>query len=99
MVDEKPKVRTRTKYGYGTGHIINDMASSLWFTYLLVFYQNVIQLHPTNAGLILLVGQIADGIATLLVGFFSDRDANSSLCIRYGKRKVYYSITLILCPP
>ena len=77
-----------TKLGYGTGHILNDMCASMWFTYMLLFFHNVIQLSNTNAGLIVLIGQIADGISTVLVGVLSDQEHNIWIYIRYGKRKV-----------
>ncbi|KAK8385680.1 hypothetical protein O3P69_016453 [Scylla paramamosain] len=57
-----------TKVSYGVGHVFNDLCASMWFTYLLVFYQNVLQFDNTLAGLILLVGQVADGISTPIVG-------------------------------
>ena len=41
------------------------------------------------AGIILLVGQIADGIATIVVGVLSDRETNLHACLKYGKRKVF----------
>jgi hypothetical protein len=27
--------------GYGTGHVFNDICASMWFTYLLLFFQEV----------------------------------------------------------
>ena len=41
------------------------------------------------AGNILLVGQIADGIATPFVGFESD---NLNVSCRYGKRKTWHLV-------
>ena len=79
---------TPKRLGYGTGHILNDMCASMWFTYMLLFFHNVIQLSNTNAGLIVLIGQIADGISTVLVGVLSDIDYNIWIYIKYGKRKV-----------
>ncbi len=29
--------------GYGTGHVFNDICASMWFTYLLLFFQEVDQ--------------------------------------------------------
>ena len=77
-----------TRLGYGMGHVLNDMACSMGFSYMLLFWHNVIHLSNTKAGLIALVGQIADGISTVLVGVLSDKDTNSWICVRYGKRKV-----------
>ena len=88
MGTETEKINRATKYGYGTGHIMNDMCASLWFTYLLLYYEKVINLGAVYAGIILLVGQIADGIATIIVGILSDRETNLKVCLNYGKRKV-----------
>ena len=30
-----------TILGYGVGHIFNDICASMWFTYLLLFFQKV----------------------------------------------------------
>ncbi|MPC96962.1 Major facilitator superfamily domain-containing protein 12 [Portunus trituberculatus] len=34
---------TIVKYGYGVGHIFNDLCASMWFTYLLVYLHYVLQ--------------------------------------------------------
>ncbi|KAG0717799.1 Major facilitator superfamily domain-containing protein 12 [Chionoecetes opilio] len=38
---EKKSLPWVTKVSYGVGHVFNDLCASMWFTYLLVFYQNV----------------------------------------------------------
>ena len=96
MSATKRSVSMVTKLGYGTGHILNDMCASMWFTYMLLFFHNVIRLSNTNAGLIVLIGQIADGISTVLVGVFSDQDHNLWIYINYGKRKVKFSCKTLL---
>ena len=88
MEKDTGKVSWITKYGYGTGHIMNDMCNALYFTYLLLFYMNVVKLTPVYAGIIMVAGQIGDGIGTVIVGLLQDRVSNFGLCIRYGKRKV-----------
>ena len=62
----------RTKIGYGAGHIMNDMCASMWFTYLLLFFHKVLQFDNTLSGVILLIGQLADGISTVFVGILSN---------------------------
>ena len=49
----------RTKFGYGVGHIFNDLCSSLWFTYLLIYFHNVERFPNTLAGVLLLIGQVS----------------------------------------
>ena len=88
MAGSKGKLNMGTKLGYGTGHVLNDMCASMWFTYMLLYFHNVIRLSNTHAGLIVLVGQIADGVSTVLVGVLSDQDHNMWCYIHYGKRKV-----------
>ncbi|XP_034039097.1 major facilitator superfamily domain-containing protein 12-like [Thalassophryne amazonica] len=74
---------------YATGHFLNDLCASMWFTYLLVFYHSVLGFQNTSAGVLLLVGQIADGVCTPLIGYESDR---TSGCRNYGKRKTWHLV-------
>ena len=87
-MSSKEKLNVVTKLGYGTGHILNDMSVTMWFSYFLLFFHNVIQMSNTNAGLIVMVGQVVDGISSLLVGVFSDKDYDFWIFLHYGKRKV-----------
>ncbi|GAA6073047.1 major facilitator superfamily domain-containing protein 12, partial [Tachysurus ichikawai] len=77
------------RFTYAVGHVLNDLCASMWFTYLLLYYQSVLSFRDSNAGLLLLFGQIADGIATPLVGYESDRTRGIG---SYGKRKSWHLI-------
>ena len=77
-----------TRLGYGTGHVLNDMTATILLSYFLLFFHNVIQSSNTNAGLILMAGQVVDGISSILVGMLSDRDFDIWIYLHYGKRKV-----------
>ncbi|KAF5898145.1 major facilitator superfamily domain-containing protein 12, partial [Clarias magur] len=79
-----PPVR---RFTYAVGHVLNDLCASMWFTYLLLYYQSVLSFRDSTAGLLLLVGQIADGVATPLIGYESDRTPG---CGAYGKRKSWH---------
>ena len=79
------------KLAYGVGHVFNDMCASMWFTYLLVFFHFVVRLNNTYAGLLLLIGQIADASATPIIGFLCDKTRT-----RYGRRKTWHLIGTIL---
>ena len=70
------------KFSYAFGHVLNDLCSSMWFTYLLLFLSKVINFDNTLAGVILFVGQIADGVATVFVGYFSDK-GKDRICNKY----------------
>ena len=90
-------VPLRTKMAYGMGHVLNDMCASMWFTYLLIFFHNVLGFEHLIAGALLTIGQFADGLSTLFVGFGSDNHCGSNLlmCNRYGKRKTWHLIGTI----
>lgn len=77
------------RLSYSVGHFLNDLCASMWFTYLLVFYHDVLGFQNTYAGVLLLVGQIADGICTPLIGYESDRTPG---CGNYGKRKTWHLV-------
>ena len=74
------------RFSYGVGHVLNDLCASMWFTHFLVFYQKVVLLSSVEAGALLLIGQIVDGLATPIVGTESDQTRYYS----YGKRKVWH---------
>ena len=38
------KLSKLTIFGYGLGHVCNDICASMWFTYLLLFFQKVFAL-------------------------------------------------------
>lgn len=56
--------------------------------------EQVLLFDSTSSGLLLLIGQIADGVATPLVGLESDR--NIETCTAYGKRKTWHLIGTFL---
>lgn len=74
---------------YGVGHILNDVCASMWFTYLLVFYHLVLEFSASQAGNLMLIGQVVDALSTPFVGYHSDR-TNNALSSKYGKRKLWH---------
>jgi len=77
------------------GHVLNDLCASMWFTYLLLFFQKVLYFNRTNSGLILLIGQLADGISTTVVGLLSDKTKNLLFCRKYGTQKSWHLLGTI----
>ncbi|XP_023130038.1 major facilitator superfamily domain-containing protein 12-like [Amphiprion ocellaris] len=89
MSDTERSLPVVRRISYAAGHFLNDLCASMWFTYLLVFYHSVLGFQNTNAGVLLLVGQIADGVCTPLIGYESDRTPG---CGNYGKRKTWHLV-------
>ncbi|KAF3675902.1 putative major facilitator superfamily domain-containing protein 12-like [Capsicum annuum] len=67
----KPLGRCSVFY-YGVGHMLNDITSACWFTYLLVFLTDI-GLSPSDAAVVMLSGQVADGLTTVFAGELIDR--------------------------
>ena len=83
------------RLGYGLGHIFNDMCAAMGFTYSLIFFQKVLGFDSFFAGIFMAIGQLADGIATVIVGILSDKKDLFKLCIRYGNRKSWHLLGTI----
>ncbi|KAM8940096.1 major facilitator superfamily domain-containing protein 12 [Pelodytes ibericus] len=86
---DSPSLPICQRLSYATGHFLNDLCASMWFTYFLVYFHSILGFNSFNAGVLLLVGQVADGICTPLVGYESDRKAG---CLSYGRRKSWHLI-------
>lgn len=91
--DEYTEVYSRLPFklhlAYGVGHVLNDVCASMWFTYLLVFFHLVLEFSNWQTGFLLLVGQVADALATPFVGYHSDQSDEFWFC-RYGRRKMWH---------
>ncbi|XP_075060840.1 major facilitator superfamily domain-containing protein 12 isoform X2 [Mixophyes fleayi] len=88
MADSAPLLLWQ-KLSYATGHFLNDLCASMWFTYFLVYFHSVLGFNSFYAGVLLMVGQIADGICTPLVGYESDQHV---VGLSYGRRKTWHLI-------
>ena len=91
MESEWKKFRA-TGHGNGAYHIVNDIFASLWFAELLLYYQKIMKPGSMNAGLILLVGQLSNGIAIVVVGTLYHKKIDMKGCVKYGKRKAFMQI-------
>lgn len=79
---------------YAVGHVYNDFCATCWFMYLLYFLTYPVGLGAGKASIALLAGQIADGVATNVVGVLIDKTNT-----RIGKKKPWYIIGFILVIP
>ena len=60
--------------------------------YFQLYFHKVLQFNNIYSGVILFIGQIADGISTVFVGFFSDRGDAYWLSRQFGRRKSWHLI-------
>ena len=77
------------------GHVLNDMCASMWFTYLLLYFNKVLEFSNIYSGILMLIGQLADGFSTVLVGVFADKGIDLYLCNKLGQRKAWHLIGVV----
>jgi Na+/melibiose symporter-like transporter len=91
----KDEVSQSLKLGYGTGHMLNDLCASMWFTYLLIYFHRVLGFSNSYAGIVMVVGQVSDGSATIVIGYLQDKGKDLWLCRVYDKRKGWHLVGTI----
>ena len=55
---QRQRLSLLVKGADGSGHVLNDLCASLWFTYLLLYLQSVVKLNSDLAAGLLLLGQV-----------------------------------------
>ena len=89
-----PELSPTLVWSYAVGHHYNDLCAACWFTYLLVYLEGPsIGLSETLAGAVMLAGQLADGLATPIVGLLSDRTGPECqiASLGLGRRKLWHA--------
>ena len=56
-----------------TGNILAELTTAAWYTYVLIYFQNVVSLSPTGTGLVFLISQIVRAGITLALAFGLDK--------------------------
>ena len=89
-------IKKRVVFGYSLGHVFNDMCASMWFTYLLIYLEKVIKMRSWRAGLLMLIGQVVDAIATPVIGILSDSRILPHFLVKHGRRMPWHFFGFIL---
>ncbi|WP_211439347.1 MFS transporter [Corynebacterium glutamicum] len=63
----------RDKLGYMFGDFGNDFSFILQSTFFMLFYTNVVGIHPAHVGTLLLVARIFDAFTDVIIGIIVDR--------------------------
>ena len=79
----------KVKVGFGFGHFYNDLSVTLYYSYILVFFNQVVKMTPVNAGIVILIGEIIDGASTLFSGAMTDK---FGFFARFLQRKISWHI-------
>ncbi|XP_058805399.1 major facilitator superfamily domain-containing protein 12-like [Phymastichus coffea] len=93
LVDRPVSLTTRA--AYALGHVFNDLAAAMWFSYTLIFLQRIANFEPITAGSLLLLGQVVDALMTPVFGVLVDRYANKKAWHVVGSALVTFSFPVI----
>ena len=85
----------KTKIGFGSGHVFNDIVANAGTGYALLFYTTVIRLSNVHAGLIFMIGNVADAFAVIATGYMIDMDFTCKVFDLYGKLKAWHLVGTI----
>ena len=91
---KRDALERKHKIAYSIGHFSNDMCAAGWFFYFTYYLTYVIKMPGSQTGLVFLAGQIADGVATPVVGLLSDK-----IKTPIGSRAPWYIIGTIIVIP
>lgn len=88
------------KWGYGLGHVYNDLCAGVWFSYTLLFMQSALKIPGQEAGALVMLGQIGDALATPIIGILADRYLTKRKWHIAGTGLVFATFPLIfsICP-
>lgn len=84
---EMRSLNTFEKVGFGLGHIYNDLCAGVWFSYTLLFLQGALRIGAKEAGILMMLGQVGDAIATPVIGLLADKYGTKRLWHIAGKRR------------
>jgi hypothetical protein len=58
MPEDKTTLKFLEKVGFSLGHVYNDLCAGIWFSYTLLFMQNVLGMKGPEAGAMVMLGQV-----------------------------------------
>ena len=70
---KRDALEKKHKIAYAFGHFSNDLCAAGWFFYFSYYLKYIIGLSGGDTGIVILAGQIADGVTTPIVGLLSDK--------------------------
>ncbi|OAF70954.1 hypothetical protein A3Q56_01321 [Intoshia linei] len=66
--DRRTNTNLLQKVVFAMGHVLNDICASMWFTYIILYFEYVLKLGAIYASYVFLIGQITDAITTPIAG-------------------------------
>lgn len=96
QLDNKQETSTISlwsKLGFAVGHIHNDLFACLWFNYMLLFMTKVLKMAGSEAGALIMFGQIIYTTFTPVVGYLIDKYSTIQKWHFFGKFCFFFSLS------
>ena len=89
-------MRTRERLSCAVGHVFIDLYTQLLFSFQIVFFMKVLELSASQAGLIVLIGELSDAAMSLVFGYLGDNVNVPILSNKIGRRKSWHLLATFL---
>ena len=93
---KQPRTPAKQLFSGSVGNFLNDLVNKYSLSFGLIYYMKVANLSSSPAGLVLVIGQVANFVANVLFGYCCDKVDVPFLSSRRGRRKTWHLIGSIL---
>ena len=83
-------MRARERLSCAVGNVFTDLYTQLLFSYQIVFFMKVLEFSASQAGLIVLIGELSDAAMSLISGYLGDNVNVPFLSSKIGRRKSWH---------
>ncbi|XP_044177120.1 major facilitator superfamily domain-containing protein 12-like [Acropora millepora] len=91
-ISENTTSSIRNRIACRTGDVLNNLTLSVWYSYALLFLQNVAGLSPTSVGILFLVSQILMAVTLIVIYLGYDKQL-WKLFTAYGIQKARHVVS------
>ena len=89
-------MRAVERLSCAVGHVFIDLCTQLIFSFQIVFFMKVLELSASQAGLIVLIGELSDAAMSLISGYLGDNVSVPVLSSKMGRRKSWHLLATFL---
>ena len=102
MFSEKNKqqhsgiMNSRERFSCAVGNVFNEIYTQLLFSFEILFFMKVLELSASQAGMIVLIGELSDAAMSLISGYLGDNVNVPFLSNIIGRRKSWHLLGTLL---
>ena len=89
-------MRARDRLSCAVGHVFIDLYTQLLYSFQILFFMKVLELSASQAGLIVLIGELSDAAMSLISGYLGDNVNVPILSKKIGRRKSWHLLATFL---